>query len=137
MWTWSAAILYVGVPFAAGSLIGTGTRNRRLWTRFFTGPSPAPRAWDHFFSSRPDGWIRLRLKDGTWLGGTYTQGDEGELSSYAAGYPDVQDIYLARVAEVDPESGAFQFDDEGLVRMKGSGILIQWDNVEYLEFDDA
>jgi hypothetical protein len=59
------------------------------------------------------------------------------LSSYAAGYPDVQDIYLARVAEVDPESGAFQFDDDGLVRMKGSGILIQWDNVEYLEFDDA
>jgi hypothetical protein len=137
LWLWAVALAYVGIPLCAGSLIGAGTRQRKSWARLFTGPSPAPRAWDHFFASRPDGWVRIRLKDDTWLGGAYMQPDGEEIGSYAAGYPDPQDLYLGRVAEVDPESGEFLFDDHGNVRMTGSGILIQWDQVKYLEFDDA
>lgn len=137
LWTWAVAVAYVGLPLVAGSIVGLGTQQRRGWAKMFTGPSPAPRAWDHFFSSRPDGWIRLRLKDGTWLGGAFTQPDGDEVGSYAAGYPDPQDLYLGRVAEVDPGSGTFVFDADGAVRMRGSGILIGWEQVAYLEFDDA
>lgn len=131
-WTWLAAALYVGLPFSVGSLVGTGTKKRWDWAKLFTGLSPAPRAWDHLFSSEPDGWIRLRLKDGTWLGGAFTRGEAGELGSYAAGYPDPQDLYLARAVDVDPESGEFLFDGNDRVRMKGSGILIGWEQMEYL-----
>lgn len=137
LWLWAVAVAYVAVPFAGGTLVGQGTQRRRRWAKWFTGPSPAPRAWDHLFSSKPDGWIRLRLKSGNWLGGAYAQTEGDELGSYAAGYPDPQDLYLGEAAEVDPDSGQFQFDDAGNVRMRESGILVQWDQVEYLEFNEA
>jgi hypothetical protein len=137
LWLWLVATAYVVIPFASGTLVGWGTRRRKQWAKMFTGPAPAPRAWDHLFSSEPDGWIRIRLKPGTWLGGAFSKGDGDELGSYAAGYPDPQDLYLAAAADVDPDSGEFQFDDDGLVRMRNSGILVQWDQVEYLEFNDA
>jgi hypothetical protein len=60
------------------------------------------------FASRPDGWIRLRLKEGTWLGGAFS-----------------------------PPEGGFLFDDAGQIRMASGGILIRWDEVLYLEFVDA
>jgi hypothetical protein len=41
------------------------------------------------------------------------------------------------VVEVDPDTGEFLFDDDGDPRLRGSGILIRWDEVEYLEFLDA
>jgi hypothetical protein len=125
------------VPFVAGTVVGWGTRRRKPWAKVFTGPTPAPRAWDHLFSSEPDGWIRIRLRTGTWLGGAFSKAEGGELGSYAAGYPDLQDLYLAAAAEIDPDTGQFQFDEEGQVRMRESGILVQWDQVEYLEFNDA
>lgn len=137
MWVWPIAIVYVALPVLLGTAVGRGTRRRARWSRVFTGPSPAPRAWDHLFASRPDGWIRLRLKEGTWLGGAFSPPEGGELGSYAAGYPDPQDLYLGRLAEVDPQSGAFLFDDAGQIRMASGGILIRWDEVLYLEFVDA
>jgi hypothetical protein len=137
LWLWLVAAAYVIVPFAAGTAVGWGTRKRKPWAKAFTGPAPAPRAWDHLFSSEPDGWIRIRLKTGTWLGGAFSKGDGSALGSYAAGYPDTQDLYLAAAAEIDPDSGRFQFDEDGQVRMRGSGILVQWDQVEYLEFNEA
>ncbi|MGH2539374.1 MAG: DUF6338 family protein [Actinomycetota bacterium] len=137
LWTWPFAIAYVALPFLLGSMVGRGTRRRARWSRVFTGPAPAPRAWDHLFASQPDGWIRLRLRDGTWLGGAYSQPEGDELGSYAAGYPDAQDLYLGRLAEVDPYSGVFLFDESGQIRMRSSGILIRWDEVQYLEFVDA
>ena len=137
LWAWPVAIVYVALPLILGTWVGRGTRHRARWSRMFTGPSPAPRAWDHLFASQPDGWIRLRLKEGTWLGGAYSQPEGDELGSYAAGYPDPQDLYLWRLAEVDPESGAFQFDETGQIRMTSGGILIRWDEVQYLEFIDA
>lgn len=129
---WTVPIVYVGVPILAGSIVGIGTRRSNRWARIFTGPSPAPRAWDQLFGSRPDGWIRLRLKSGTWLGGAYAR--EGETRSYAAGYPHAQDLYLAEAAEIDPQTGRFVFDDRGRPVLRGSGILLRWEEVEYLEF---
>ncbi len=58
---WVPVLLYVGVPIALGTLIGWGTRNEFRWARIFTGPEPAPRAWDQLFGGGRRGWIRVRL----------------------------------------------------------------------------
>jgi hypothetical protein len=132
---WLAVLAYVAIPIAAGSLVGVGTRSGSPWARIFTGPDPAPRAWDHLFGTRPDGWIRLRLKTGVWLGGAYATLEDGSRS-YAAGYPDDQDLYLVEAVEVDPVTGEFVLEN-GEPVSRGSAILVRWNEVEYLDFIDA
>jgi hypothetical protein len=100
------------------------------------GPTRAPRAWDHLFGSRPDGWIRLRLRSGSWLAGAYAKRPDGSRS-YAAGYPEEQDLYLIEAMDVDPDTGEFRFGDHGYPVSRGSGILVRWSEVEYLEFIEA
>lgn len=134
-WWWPVVLAYILIPVACGSVVGRGVRNQRLWTTFFTGPDPAPRAWDHLFGRRADGWVRLRLKSGAWLGGAYA--DANGRRSYAAGYPEVQDLYLAAAVELDPETGAFVLDEHGSVPLLVGGVLVRWDEVEHLEFIDA
>jgi hypothetical protein len=136
LFLWFAAIAWVAVPIALGTLIGRGTRKGLRWAKVFTGPNPAPRAWDHLFGSAPDGWIRLRLKSGRWLAGAYATMPDGSRS-YAAGYPEEQDLFLVEAIEVDPESGEFVLDKEGEPMLRGSGILVQWNEVEYLDFIEA
>src|SRR3990172_2766748 len=70
-------------------------------------------------SSGPRGWVRLRLKGGTWLGGAFATRADG-TRSYAAGYPEQQDLYLVESVEVDPETGSFLLDDEGTPVSRGS-----------------
>jgi hypothetical protein len=129
-------LVYVGAPIVAGTLVGIGTRARKGWTRVFTGPDPAPRAWDYLFSTRPDGWVRLRLKSGVWLGGAFATMPDGSRS-YAAAYPEDQDLYLVEAVEVDPKTGSFVLDEEGKSVSRGSAILIRWDEVEYLDYIEA
>lgn len=130
---WLVPLAYVGAPILLGTTVGIGTRERRPWTRVFTGPNPAPRAWDDLFSARPDGWIRLRLKSGVWLGGAIATMPDGRRS-YAAGYPEEQDLYLVEAVEVDPGTGSFVLDKHGNPVSRGSAILIRWNEVEYLDF---
>ena len=129
---WLVAVGYVAIPTLGGAWIGRATLSEKEWAEHFTGPDPAPRAWDHLFATNPQGWMRLKLKSGAWIGGAYATTAEGR-SSYAAGYPEAQDLYLAQAADVDPETGEFRFvGDSPLVR--GSGLLVRWSEVEYLEF---
>lgn len=137
-WIWLALIGYVSIPFLVGRSVGRATRNGSAWAEAFTGPNPAPRAWDHFFASRPDGWVRLRLKSGSWVGGLFKSSSVGPASglSYASGYPEVQDLYFAETIEVDPETGeVFLEDDRPIYR--GLALLIRWDEVELLEFRES
>lgn len=134
-WVWLALIAYVAGPFVVGSLVGRGTRHGWSWTLVLTGPDPAPRAWDHFFASRPDGWLRLRLKSGGWVAGSYVPSGT-RLSSYAAAYPESQDLFLTETVVVDSATGEFILDD-GAPFLRGSSLLIRWDEVEFLEFTDA
>ena len=135
MCLWIFAMAYVGLPFAAGTVVGRGTRGGQSWARIFTGPDPAPRAWDHLFASHPDGWIRLKLKSGPWVGGAFTPG-VGGLESYAAGYPEPQDLFIAETVEVDPDSGEFILQN-GRPVFRNTALLIRWEEVELLEFSDA
>ena len=70
------------------------------------------------------------------MGRSRASGTKGS-DSYAAGYPDEQDLFLAEAYSVDPESGEFELDANGDVVPTGSGILVRWAEVEYLDFIDA
>ena len=134
-WIWLIAGVYVGAPFAAGALVGWGTRKRYDWAHWLTGPDPAPRAWDYLFQGERDGWIRLKLKSGTWVGGAYATHEN--LKSYSSGYPEAPDLFLARAVELDPSTGEFTFEQGGEPLFGSGGLLVRWDEVEYLEFIDA
>lgn len=50
--------------------------------------------------------------------------------SYAAGYPEPQDIYLAASVAVDSVTGEFLIDNDGQVTIASGGLLLRWDEVE-------
>ena len=80
--------------------------------------------------------MRLRLKSGSWLAGGYATATNG-LKSYSAGYPEAQDLYLATAVLVDDASGEFVFGANGEPEPTGGGLLVRWEEIEYLEFIDA
>jgi hypothetical protein len=136
-WAWLLPVLYVGLPIAAGSVVGAATRGREPWALLLTGPSPAPRAWDHLFSTGDlEGWVRLRLKNDTWIVGAYATEDQGKLRSYASGYPEIQDLFLVETVECDAD-GTMLVDEEQNPRLRGVAVLVRWDEVSYLEFIEA
>ena len=132
---WAVVAAYAVLPAIGGTAVGLGTRRGADWSRWFTGPDPAPRAWDYLFQHQADGWIRLRLKSGVCIGGAYANANGHR--SYAAGYPEPQDLFLAAAADLDQDSGAFVLDADGNPRVLEGGLLVRWDEVEYLEFIDA
>ena len=54
------------------------------------------------------------------------------LQSYAAGYPEPQDLLICELAESD-ENGEFLTTEEGLPVLTGRSLLINWDQVAYAE----
>lgn len=134
-WLGLVPVFYVLLPMAAGTLVGLGLRRGWKWSGVVTGPDPAPRAWDYLFQYQIDGWVRCRMKSGTWLAGAYANANGRK--SYAAGYPEPQDLYLAASVAVDSQTGEFQLDEAGQPRVGSGGLLIRWEEVEYLEFIDS
>ena len=142
LYLWPIAIGYVLVPFLAGTTSGLLLRAKTPWrrrlSRWVNGSHPAPRAWDHLFASGTDGWIRLKLKGGGWIGGLYVnvKTGPGTRNSYASGYPYDQELYILRAADLDPQTGAFLRDAAGQVPLRPSGILVRWSEVEYLDLEE-
>src|SRR2546423_323160 len=85
-WLFLVPIAYLLVPALLGTTSGRAIRSDnpqwRAFGRVVAGRDPAPRAWDFLFSSRPAAAVRLKLKDGGWLGGFFG------ADSYASGYPE-------------------------------------------------
>lgn len=120
---WSATAVALAVPYACGSLVGGlyATRTTRAgWTRFrrrvspeaeaallrlAIGAYPAPRAWDAHFVTRPDEYVRVRLRDGGWVGGWFSRG------SWAGKYPHDTDLLIE---EAWPIGADGVFGDRGL-----------------------
>jgi hypothetical protein len=63
------------------------------------GRTPAPRAWDDFFSERPTAYLRIRVDGDTWLAGRFA------ADSYAGGFPQDTDIFLEEAWSIDGSSG--------------------------------
>lgn len=123
---WTTALVLFALPNASGSLLGGLYRSRSdrgghwQWVRrhlspehedrllrFALGHDPAPRAWDHLFSDRTSTYIRVRLKDDTWVAGRFAD------RSYAGGYPNPTDLLLEDAWALDPETKDL-LGDEGL-----------------------
>jgi hypothetical protein len=132
-WVYLLPLAYVITPFVLGTWAGRAVRSSNArWKsvgRIISGKDPAPRAWDFLFSSSPGATIRMRLKDeGTWVGGQF-----GE-DSYAAGYPEEpQDLFLEMTYAMDQEDGSFTQDENGDFVEIGSGLMIRWSEVQFLE----
>ncbi len=131
---WIAGLAYLVVPCAAGSLVGASVSTNHPLVRPFAGRAPQPRAWDFLWGAKPEVTVRLRLKSGSWVAGIYSETPDGRRP-YAAGYPEPGDLYLPRTVAVDAETGAFLFGDDGLPAIEHAGILVRWDEVEYLVVD--
>jgi hypothetical protein len=114
---WAGLLLLAAIPAIVGTVLGGlyATRyNGAGWTRLrrylkpewerkllrvMLGRDPAPRAWDHIFSSRPSCYLRVRTSDEQWLAGRFAG------SSYAAGNPNDTDLFLEEAYELDDETG--------------------------------
>ncbi len=136
-WFEVAVLTYVLLPTAAGALVGTGQLRRWHWVTALIGDAPEPRAWDYLWRPGVQGVVRLKLKSGLWLAGIFGTTASGQRS-YAAGYPETQDLYLSLQVKVDPVTGAFERDDDDRpVPVEGhSGLLLRWDEIEYLDFQE-
>jgi len=136
-WAWFIPTALVAIPLALGQVIGRAAHGRKRWVRFLTGPSPAPRAWDDLFASPSlTGWLILRLRDGSWAGGLWGISDTNGLRSYAAGYPEAQDLLISDLAEVDTD-GEMLLDPAGHPILTGVSLLVRWDEVAYARFTPA
>ena len=77
------------------------------------------------------------MRDGTWIWGVWGGNPAANGSSkisYASGYPEIQEIYLADTAELD-EAGFLKLkegSDEPALR--GVGTLVRWDEIVFLEY---
>jgi len=137
LWFELAILVYVLLPSLAGSLVGTGQLHKWRWVTTLVGDATEPRAWDYLWRPGVQGIVRLKLKSGSWLAGVFGTTASGKRS-YAAGYPEAQDLYLSLQLKVDPTTGAFTQDREGRpVPVDGkSGLLLRWDEIEYLDFQE-
>lgn len=134
---WCGAILLIGAPGVAGTLVGNLYKTRRSrdgvrWIRswlpekyeealldWLLGSEPAPRAWDDYFSSRPAVYLRVRTKGGTLLAGQFAN------RSYAAGFPQEPDLFLEEAWELA--------SDGELTRPLGYALYIAAGEIAWLE----
>lgn len=112
---WVGLVVLITIPTLLGTMAGglyatRGTKElhwRRLrrmlganedrFLEWVLGRSPAPRAWDAFFSERPTAYLRLQTIDGHAVAGLFAD------SSYAAGYPNDPDLFLEEEWTMDEE----------------------------------
>lgn len=132
------AVAYVAVPLALGLFVGWATDERKTWAwlKLLTGTAREPRAWDYLWEVQRGGLVRMRLKSGTWLGGWTGESPAG-AESYASGYPEEGDLYLATRLRVDPVTGAWDAIDGEPQVVDGAGLLVRWSEVEYLEIIES
>ncbi|GLZ29826.1 hypothetical protein Lesp02_20160 [Lentzea sp. NBRC 105346] len=90
-----ALLLFVVVPAIAAGAVSLWER-RRLRAKF----RGTPTAWDHMFRLRGSCFVRVRLKDGTWVGGWYG------ANSYATSYPELAELFLESAWRMNPD-GSF------------------------------
>jgi hypothetical protein len=130
------SIVYVGVPVVTGSLVGHGIKKGKKWAVAIGGNALEPRAWDYLWQQRPIGYVRLRMKSGVWVGGFYGPRSDGRLS-WAAGYPEVCDLYVARMVSIDKGTGEFILSQDGRPISSDEALLVRWDEVEYLTISEV
>ena len=117
-------LVFVG-PLILGLLLGINIQKdlvRRLLNRFGLYPVHAiPTAWDWKFSSMPEQWVLVTLKDGTRFGGFYG------AQSFTSSSPDERDMYIQWVYDIG-EDGTWSVPDSE------NGLLIAAGEIRTIEF---
>ncbi|MCC3312259.1 DUF6338 family protein [Nocardia africana] len=137
-WLVEASVLtYVIVPVLVGTLLGWGHKHHKNWAIRLVGEAPEPRAWDYLWRHAERAVVRIKLKSGGWLAGYYGTTSEGRRS-YAAGFPEDGDLYLALAFDIDSATGALSLTPEGTPTPVSSdrGLLIRWNEIEYLDIQE-
>lgn len=138
-WVWTLPPGLFVVPAVLGLVVGYAARRGKGWVRPLVGAAPAPRGWDQLFRTPElEGYVRLRLLDGTWLIGVWAGHSPGNTlpGSYAAGFPHPQDLYFVDTCVADAE-GTAGVDDGGRPVLTGVATLVRWDQVAYADFLQA
>ncbi len=113
-------LLLVVIP-AALAITETSLSRRRRAAAY----EPTPTAWDHLFRDQGGCFIRVRLQDGTWIGGWYGHG------ANAAAFPHPKDLFLSAQYAMRPDG---HFD----ARMPGTGgVYISADSISFMEILNA
>lgn len=135
------SLLYIAIPLIAGAYLGEASRTQgpSFWRRaitLITGGNVEPRAWDELWGRRPYGLVRVKLKEGPWVGGYYGPLDGVPIRSYAAGFPatgpDV-DILFTQSVLVDPDTGDWLLNEEQGAILGLGPLLVRWEEVQMLE----
>lgn len=136
---WGVGIAFMVVPAIGGTAVGGlyATRTERdgwSWLRSrlsakheakllatLLGRTPAPRAWDNYFTDRPNAFIRVKTVDGFWLAGLFA------ANSYAGGFPNETDLFLEE---------AWEIDNDGALGSNALGypVYIAAQQIAWLEF---
>lgn len=139
LWLWPLALLFIVVPFAVGLLVGWGTKNRsrsRLAAALsmVSGHNTAPDAWSRLFVSAPEGWVRIRTKEGAWLGGLfYWDKQASGRQAYASGPPAKHhDLLLFPAVDLDREGNFPDLDEDDLDY--GRAVWLSRDVISHMDF---
>jgi hypothetical protein len=109
-------LLFVIIPTGV-AIVEFYLRNHRAVSRY----DATPTAWDHLFRRRGSCFLRIRTKDGTWVGGWYGS------KSNASAYPQTRDLFLQSQYMMRPD-GTF----EGRLPNTG-GLYIPAADISHLE----
>jgi hypothetical protein len=85
--------------------------------------------------------VRIKLKSGPWLAGLWGRWESDTSKnrrSYASGYPEDGDLYLSVGFQIDPDTGELvRNSEEQPEPVEGErGLLVRWDEIEYLDFQE-
>ena len=112
----------------------------RAVARWSIGEQLEPRAWDWMWNHDVRAIVRIKLKSGTWLAGFWGQFESGanrNRRAYASGYPEDGDLYLSVGLQIDSTTGELVRDSNKPVPTPGErGLLVRWDEVEYIDFQE-
>lgn len=120
----AAFVLVLAAPFALGVVVAQ-VRRRELsirWLGWLTSIHPAPSAWDFAFEGTSRAFLRIKLRDGTMIGGAYGK------RSFASSYPEPPSVFIEQAWRLG-ERGEFMEPMEGNL-----GIYVGLDDVQSVEW---
>ncbi|MGW1520720.1 DUF6338 family protein [Streptomyces sp. NPDC002287] len=116
----AAAALILGLVFAVPAVTAwvlSEIERRRLRSSYRSTPT----AWDHAFRDCPPSFVRIRLKDGSWIGGWYGS------KSYASSFPHPPELFLERSYRMRSDGG---FSAEVA---RSAGMYVKCTEIDFFE----
>ena len=85
-------------------------------------PHPIAKPWDYIFKQQDPFWVIIELKDGTKVGGLYSE------NSFSSNAPAEEQIYLEETWKLNENGG---FDKK---KQSTKGIIVSASEMKHIEF---